>query len=305
MDKSIKFLGLIAIISVCSIFIFGTTSDSIKDTINNDKNTSETYQIKALKIPDNLEFAGEKVPLSKPEIIERIDRELLVNTYWQSNTMLLIKRAHKYFPLIEPILEKNGIPDDFKYLAAIESGLINATSPAGAKGFWQIMPETAKENSLEVNSNVDERYHIEKSTEVACIYLNKAKKKFGNWTLAAASYNAGMYGISKKLEEQLVDDYYDLLVSEETKRYLPRIIAVKEILSNPEKYGFIFDKEDLYTEEETKTIQVDSAIANIAIFSKQLGTNYNVLKLHNPWLRENNLNNGSKKLYEIKIPINK
>lgn len=304
MDKSIKILGLIAIISVCSIFIFGTASDSLKNAINNDKNTSETYQIKALKIPDNLEFAGEKVPLSKPEIVERIDRELLVNTYWQSNTMLLIKRAHKYFPIIEPILKKNGIPDDFKYLAAIESGLVNATSPAGAKGFWQIMPETAKENSLEVNSNVDERYHVEKSTEVACVYLNKAKKKFGNWTLAAASYNAGMYGISKKLEEQFVDDYYDLLVSDETKRYLPRIIAVKEILSNPSKYGFIFDKEDLYTEDETKTIQVDSTIANIAVFSKKLGTNYNVLKLHNPWLRENNLNNSSKKQYEIKIPIN-
>ena len=186
MDKSIKILGLVAIISICWLFIFGTSTDNIKTFITNEKNTSESYQIKALKIPDNLEFAGEKVPLDKPEILERVDRELLVNTYWQSNTMLLIKRAHKYFSIIEPILKKNGIPDDFKYLAAIESGLQNVTSPAGAKGFWQIMPETAKENSLEVNSNVDERYHLEKATEVACDYLNKAKRKFGNWTSPAA-----------------------------------------------------------------------------------------------------------------------
>ncbi len=304
MEKSVKILGLIAIISICSMFIFGTSSENSIGKVDNDKNTSETYQIRALKIPDNLEFAGEKVPLQKPEILERIDRELLVNTYWQSNTLLLIKRAHKYFPIIEPILKKNGIPDDFKYLAAIESGLQNVTSPAGARGFWQIMPETAKENSLEVNANVDERYHVEKATQVACDYLNKAKNKFGNWTSAAASYNAGMYGISKKMEEQFVDDYYDLMVSEETKRYLPRIIAVKEIISNPSKYGFIFDKEDLYTEDATKTIKVDTAIANIALFSKNLGTNYNVMKLHNPWLRENNLNNSSNKLYEIKIPVN-
>lgn len=302
MDKSIKILGLIAIISVSSMFIFGTKTDSIKNVLNSDKNTSETYQIKALKIPDYLEFAGEKVPLNKPDIYERIDKELLVNTYWQSNGLLLIKRAHKYFPIIEPILKKNGIPDDFKYLAVIESGLQNITSPAGATGFWQIMSATAKENNLEVNANVDERYHLEKSTEVACDYLKKAKNRFGNWTLAAASYNAGMYGISKKLEEQLVDDYYDLLVSDETKRYVPRIVAVKEILSNPEKYGFIFDKEDLYTEPEVKIIKVDSAITNIARFSKDLGINYMVLKLHNPWIRENNLNNASKKLYEIKIP---
>ncbi|WP_372793201.1 lytic transglycosylase domain-containing protein [Lutibacter sp.] len=304
MDKSIKILGLIAIISVSSIFIFGVKSDSLKKVLNSDKNTSEYYQIKALQIPENLDFAGERVPLEKPDIKERIDKELLVNTYWQSNGLLLIKRANKYFPIIEPILKKNGIPDDFKYLAVIESGLQNVISSAGATGFWQIMPETAKENKLEVNSNVDERYHIEKSTEVACKYLNKAKNRFGNWTLAAASYNAGMAGISNKLEAQYVSDYYDLLVADETKRYLPRIIAIKEILSNPEKYGFLFEKEDLYHEVPTKIIEVDTTITNIASFSKNLGINYMVLKLHNPWLRENTLNNSSKKLYEIKIPEN-
>ncbi|MEX1382401.1 lytic transglycosylase domain-containing protein [Lutibacter sp.] len=305
MKNTIKILGLIAIIMVSSLLIFATkTAPDNKENkkTDSDTNTSETYQIRALKIPSNLEFAGERVPIEKTGIKERIDRELLVNTYWQSNGLLLFKRAHKYFPIIEPILEKNGIPDDFKYLAVIESGLQNVTSPAGAKGFWQIMSSTAKENGLEVNSNVDERYHLEKATQVACDYLNAAKERFGNWTMAAAAYNAGNAGMSRRINDQKVDNYYDLLLVSETSRYLPRIVAVKEILSNPNKYGFIFDKEDLYALEATKTIKVDTAITNIAVFSKDLGINYKILKTHNPWLRENKLNNKSRKLYEIKVP---
>jgi len=306
MKTTLKILGLIAIIMVSSLLIFATESNpedkEIKDSNTSNTNTSESYQIRALKIPANLDFAGERVPIEKADIKERIDRELLVNTYWQSNGLLLFKRAHKYFPIIEPILEKNGIPDDFKYLAVIESGLQNVTSPAGAKGFWQIMSSTAKENGLEVNSNVDERYHLEKATQVACNYLNAAKKRFGNWTMAAAAYNAGNAGMSRRIKAQKVDNYYDLLLVSETSRYLPRIVAVKEILSNPNKYGFIFEKEDLYALEVTKTIKVDTAITNIAIFSKDLGVNYKILKTHNPWLRENKLNNKSRKLYEIKIP---
>jgi len=312
MKNTIKILGLVAIIMVSSLLIFATENNSDtstetsekKETIKNNSNTSESYQIRALKIPSNLEFAGEQVPIEKGDIRERIDRELLVNTYWQSNGLLLFKRANKYFPIIEPILAKNGIPDDFKYLAVIESGLQDVTSPAGAKGFWQIMSSTAKEKGLEVNSNVDERYHLEKATQVACDYLNASKKRFGSWTLAAAAYNAGNAGISRRLKAQKVDDYYDLLLVSETSRYLPRIVAVKEILSNPSKYGFIFDEEDLYTLEETKIIKVDTAIANIAEFSKNLGINYKILKNHNSWLRENKLNNKSRKLYEIKIPVN-
>ena len=305
MNKSIKFLGLIAIIMISSLFIFSTSTISTKNTDGkneSDKNTSETYKIKALKIPLNLTFAGEPVPIEKSDIKERIDRELLVNTYWQSNGLLLFKRANKYFPIIEPILEKNGIPNDFKYLAVIESGLQNVTSPAGAKGFWQIMKPTAKENGLEVNTNVDERYHLEKATQVACDYLNAAKERFGNWTMAAAAYNAGNAGIARKIEAQKVTSYYDLLLGEETQRYVPRMVALKEILSNPQKYGFEFDTEDLYKLENTKIIEVDTVITNIAQFSKNLGINYKVLKLHNPWLRENKLNNKSKKLYRLKIP---
>lgn len=261
------------------------------------------YQIKAVKIPDGINFSGELVPVEKADIKERMDRELLVNTYWQSNTLLLMKRAHKFFPIIEPILAEYGVPDDFKYLALIESGLMNVTSPAGAKGFWQIMKDTAKENGLEVNSNVDERYNIEKATKVACKYLVKSHKRFGSWTLAAAAYNGGNAGISRRLKSQRVDDYYDLLLGEETSRYVFRIVAVKEIISHPSVYGFKYDQEDLYNLEQTKIVKVDTAITDIALFAQNFGTNYKEIKIHNPWLREPKLNNGSRKLYEIKIPL--
>ncbi|MCD6543799.1 MAG: lytic transglycosylase domain-containing protein, partial [Flavobacteriaceae bacterium] len=253
------------------------TDISQKDDLNDPKkNTSETYQIKALKIPDNLNFAGERVPVEKEDIKERIDRELLVNTYWQSNGLLYFKRSHKFFPVIEPILKKYGIPDDFKYLALIESGLQNVTSPAGAKGFWQLMPATAKEYGLEVNSNVDERYNLEKSTIAACQYLLESKEQFGNWTLVAASYNAGKRGISRRIEAQKVTDYYDLLLVDETARYLPRIVAVKEIISNPKKYGFIFEKEDLYNNVRTKKLKIDTAITDLASFAINQEINYKI-----------------------------
>ncbi len=307
MKDAIKILGLVAIIMVSSLFIFSTEKTTKTETqlqSTSDSNTSETYQIKALKIPAGLNFAGEKVPMQKEGVRERIDRELLVNTYWQSNGLLMFKRANKYFPIIEPILKENGVPDDFKYLAVIESGLQNVTSPAGARGVWQLMKTTAKENGLEVNSNVDERYHLEKATLVACEYLKEAKEKFGSWTMAAAAYNAGRTGMQRKINAQQVHDYYDLLLGEETSRYIPRIIAVKEILSNPKKYGFLFDSEDLYTASDVKIVKVDTVITNIASFSKDFDINYKILKAYNPWLRENKLNNASKKMYEIKIPVN-
>jgi hypothetical protein len=253
-------------------------------------------------LPSNLDFSGEAVPLDQPDIRERLDKELLVNTYWQSNMMLLLKRANKYFPTIELILEEEGVPDDFKYLAVIESALENVRSPKGAKGFWQIMPGTAKEYGLEVNSNVDERYHIEKSTRVACTYLKKAKERLGSWTLAAASYNRGMYGTDRLLSKQLSDNYYDLLLNSETSRYVFRILAVKEIMSNPRAYGFIFDTEDLYQPIPVRKIGLDTAIGNIAQFAKEQSINYKILKIHNPWLIQNHLNNRSRKYYEISVP---
>ena len=271
--------------------------------LENEGSTFENdYNIYALEIPEVLDFSGESMPLQSPDIRERIDRELLVNTYWQSNGLLLFKRSHKYFPVIEPILKSYGIPNDFKYLALIESGLQNVTSPAGAKGFWQIMKPTGKEYGLEINSNVDERYDFEKSTHVACQYILKAKEKFGNWTLAAAAYNAGITGISKRLEDQNVSGYYDLLLGEETGRYLFRIVALKEIFSTPKKYGFNFDETHLYTLPETYEVKVDTAITDMVKFAESFGLNYKQLKMHNPWLRDPFLNNKTRKLYTLKIP---
>jgi hypothetical protein len=199
-------------------------------------------------------------------------------------------------------LKKNGIPDDFKYLAVIESGLTNAVSSAKATGVWQIMEATAKENGLEVNDNVDERYNLEKSTEVACKYLLNSKEKLGSWTLAAAAYNAGDSGVSRRMEEQNVTDYYDLLLSEETGRYVFRIVALKEILTHPDVYGFNFRDKDLYSNIPTFKVEVDTAVTNFTKFAESFGINYKILKVHNPWLRDRFLNNKSKKKYLIDIP---
>ncbi|MEP0131970.1 MAG: lytic transglycosylase domain-containing protein [Eudoraea sp.] len=273
-----------------------------KDIEIKDKNVSSEYRISAIEIPADLNFANEIVPQEDPEIMERVDREFLVNTYWQSNALLLMKRAHKYFPVIEPILSKNGIPDDFKYLAVAESGLQNVVSHAGATGFWQIMKATGREYGLEINGNVDERYHLEKSTEVACRYLQKYKEKYGSWTLAAAAYNAGPGSINKYMGIQKANDYYDLLLGEETGRYVFRILAIKEILSNPEKYGFDIESDDLYNAVPTFNVVVEEPVQNFADFAQQYEINYKILKRHNPWLREPHLNNASGKTYTLEIP---
>ncbi|TXE20014.1 lytic transglycosylase domain-containing protein [Psychroserpens burtonensis] len=303
-------LAAIGLVCVSGLFIFAIQSDKVgqSDKAGSDNDVVETtrmindYNVYALSVPDNLNFAGEAMPLQDPDILERMDRELLVNTYWQSNGLLMFKRAEKYFPIIEPILKKNGIPDDFKYLAVIESGLTNAVSPAGARGVWQIMPATGRENGLEVNSNVDERYHLEMATEVACKYLLKSKENLGSWTLAAAAYNAGNAGVSNRLREQDVNAYYDLLLGEETGRYLFRIVALKEILTHPKKYGFNFTSKDLYKTIPTYKVEVDTAVTDFTKFAQRYGINYKILKIHNPWLREPKLNNSSRKKYVIEIP---
>ena len=299
MKKSLRILSLLSITLITVFFIKGIN----KATYDKLPNTHANYKIQSLKLPNNLNLAGERVPLEKSDIRERMDRELLVNTYWQSNGLLLIKRANKYFPILEPLLKKYGLPDDFKYLAVAESGLIDETSSVGAAGMWHFMKGTGKEYGLEINNNVDERYNIEKATKVAAEYLKKSKASLGSWTLAAAAYNAGNYGVSSRLKTQQVTSYYDAILPDETERYVFRIIALKEVLSNPEKYGFVFEQGDLYTLEKTRTVKVDTAITNIATFAKKFGITYKELKIHNAWLRENKLNNKSRKMYEIKIPI--
>ena len=288
------FFSLLVAVSLSLAF---SSDDNLKRS-----NLIFDYNVYALPIPENLNFSEEPLPLYLPDIRERMDRELLVNTYWQSNSLLLFKRAHKYFPIIEPILEQYGIPEDFKYLAVIESGLQNVTSPAGAKGFWQIMKSTGKEYGMEINSNVDERYHLKLSTHLACQYLLKAKKKLGSWTLAAASYNAGISGIASELNRQSVSAYYDLLLGEETGRYLFRIVALKEIMTHPKNYGFNFEDKDLYTYAPTFEVEVDTAVSDFVEFAKNFGLNYKQLKLHNPWLRDDFLNNKSRKKHLIELP---
>lgn len=269
--------------------------------------TSNVYPVRRAheftKVPMVIDFAGEKVPMSVADVYERFDRELTVNVNLHATTELVIKRANRAFPVIEPILKKNGVPDDFKYLAVIESGLVNATSPSGAKGVWQFMPETAKQMGMEVNDIVDERYHLEKSTQLACDYLLKAKAKFGNWTMAAASYNGGVNGMDRFMAAQKVTDYYDLLVNEETSRYVFRILALKEIMQNQQKYGYSVPPEVLYKLIPTKKIEVNANIDDLALFAIDQGINYKILKVHNPWLREKKLVVQPNKTYWIEIPL--
>lgn len=299
MNKTMRFFSYIGVIALAVVLTYSVTASVAK--ANEERKTSEYYQIKALKLPEDMSFAGEKANLKDPEVYERVDRELLVNTYWQSSMLLYLKRAHKYFPVIEPILEKHGVPNDFKYLAVIESGLTNATSSAGAKGFWQFMPATAKEYGMEVNDFVDERYHLEIATENACKYLKSAKAKLGSWSLAAAAYNSGNKNVSDRLAHQKVDNYYDLLLLDETARYVPRLLAVKEIMQNPEKYGYLVEKEDLYNLEKTREVKVDSTITNMTAFAQKFDMTYKDLKTLNPWLRNTTLDNKLKKVYYIKV----
>ena len=301
MSKWLERIGLIFLALIMGkLLSFSTHTDPDDKEFLHQFNSS--YEVYALTIPDDLDFAGEKVPLRDMEVYERFDRELLVNTYWQSNTLLMLKRAHKYFPIIEPILKKHGVPDDFKYLAVIESGLQNVVSPAGATGYWQLMEATAKERGLMVDKEVDERYHIEKSTEAACKYLLEAKRKFGSWTLAAASFNMGMGGLERQMERQGVDNYYDLLLNNETSRYVFRVIAVKNIMTQPEKYGYKFRKKDLYVMPPIEKVKIDSAVANWAEWASAFNLSYKTLKTHNPWLRQSYLTNADSAVYTIWIP---
>ena len=282
------------------VFIFLSFSISKNKFITN--GTESTYKIYSISIPKKVSFAGEEMSLDEDDLIERMDKEFLVNTYWQSNTILLIKRANKYFPQIEKILIAEGVPTDFKYLALIESGLQNVTSPSGAKGFWQIMKTTGKEYGLEINGNVDERYNLSLSTRLACKYLKKAKDKFGSWTLAAAAYNRGINGVQNKITNQNQTAYKNILFGEETKRYVFRIIALKNIIESPESFGFYIEEEQMYKPIKYKEIKIDIPLNNLSDFSKDLGLNYKNFKIYNPWLLENHLNNKSRKTYTISIP---
>ena len=301
-------IGLAATaVFISGLFIAAIQSPKVADqtietSVSEQQQTPQILRVEALDIPRVMTFAGESVPLQDTDVRERLDREIHVNTYWHSNMLLMIKKANRFFAEIEPLLKKYNLPDDFKYLAVAESGLDNVTSSAGASGFWQFMRATGKQYGLEINSYVDERYNLELATKVASEYLRNSKELFGSWINAAAAYNAGNAGISKQMKRQDATDYYNLLLNPETGRYVFRILAFKEILSNPEKYGFFVDQDDLYQAIPTNTIVVDTPIEDFAKFAKQQGINYKILKIHNPWLRDTFLKNASGKKYHIKIP---
>ena len=263
-----------------------------------------TPAAKSIPIPSYMTFAEELVPLTAPDVRERLDRELHINTYWHNNTIFLIKRAHRWFPAMEEVLAREGVPDDFKYLTAIEGNLRNDVSPKNAVGFWQIRRPTGRELGLEITREVDERYDPIKSTEAACKYLKRAYEKFGNWTMAAASYNRGVAGMERAIKNQHVDSYYDLLLNEETSRYIFRILAIKEIIKNPRNYYFDIQAEHLYEPYDLTLVEVTETVPSLVDFSKDLGINYKILKLHNPWLRQDKLTVRSGKVYSIAIPRN-
>ncbi|NUY82028.1 lytic transglycosylase domain-containing protein [Flavobacterium sp. MAH-1] len=293
MNSINKLTFIAAAILVSSFLIYGVSTDTKKELLH--ENTKMYF-------PSQADFCGEAVPLQISDVRERFDRELLVNANLDATTLIIIKRANRAFPVIEPILAKYGVPDDFKYLAVIESGLVNAVSPAGARGVWQFMPATAKERGMEVNDIVDERYNLEKSTEAACKYLIDAKARLGSWTLAAASYNGGISGVNKQIDFQKVSNYYDLLLTDETARYVFRIIALKEIMKNPAMYGFTVAPEETYPLLPVRKVEVDSTIDDLAAFANGQGINYKILKIHNPWLRDRKLTNVARKKYVIDIP---
>ena len=294
-------LSIIGILFIAANLFFISNTNAAVDE-KPDGTFPQDYKIISPKIPDNISIFGEGIPLENFEVYERVDRELLINTYWHSATILAIKRAARWFPIIEPILKQNNIPDDFKYLAVVESNLENIVSPAGAAGYWQFIKSAAKQYGLEVSDQVDERYHIEKSTQAACNYLKEAFDMFGNWTMTASSYNAGISGIDKWSGLQKSTNYWNLVLGSETSRYVSRIIAVKIIMGNPEAYGYDLKGDDLYKPLKYKEVKLDSSVTDFADYAAALGLNYKTLKLYNPWLRDTTLKNKTGVTYKIKIP---
>ena len=297
MKKNLKnVLYTTAVVGVASTFIFAASSSTTNTAIDQKGPTDHR-----VSLPTSANFAGERTPLDIIDVKERFDREMIINANLHSSTTLVIKRAERYFPIIEPILKRNNIPDDFKYLCVIESTLSNVVSPAGASGFWQFMKGTAGEYNLVVDDTVDERYHLEKATEAACRYFKDAKDRFGSWTMVAAAYNRGMAGMTKAMNSQYVDNYYDLFLNQETSRYVFRILAMKEIMSNPELYGYDIPKSDKYPPIPMRYITVDKDIEDLPMFAIEQGSNYKLLKLYNPWLVNTNLKTKGK-TYTIELP---
>ena len=283
------------------IFIFATgkTNDDeiYTQALKND------YRIYSPVLPDTIRFAGEAVPMDVYYVREALDREILSNMYWHTNTILNMKRAYRHFPVIEPILKKHGVPSDLKYLAVIESGLLNVTSPAKAQGYWQFIKATGKKYGLEITDEVDMRNSLEASTEAACKFLKALYAQFGSWTLAAAAYNCGENGLQRQINLQSVNNYYDLRLNSETARYVYRIVAVKLIMQDPQSYGFNLRYKDMYPQIPYRTVELKGQNVDLYEFAKDNGTTYKMLREMNPWLITNKLVNKENKTYIVKLPI--
>ncbi len=260
-------------------------------------------QVSPPPILEELQFAGAPLPLERVGVRERMEKELLIGTFRHSSSLLTLKRSGRWFPVIEPILIDSGIPVDFKYLSVIESGLANAVSPSDARGFWQFMKPAAEEFGLRVDRDVDERYHVVKATRAACAYLNKAHRRYGDWVLAAASYNMGMSGLSRRMDEQGGAAYWDLMLNDETARYVYRLYATKQVMEDPEAHGFVLQAEDWYAPLETRdTVLVDS-VDDLSALAQRMGVSYNALKTLNPWLRSRKLPIDDDQYYVLRLPL--
>ena len=300
-----QILGLAALVLVAWAFAFSMDSAPATLSANAGRCAVDTLpqQVSPPRIQAGLDFAGTPLPLERIGVRERMEKELLIGTFRHSSSLLTLKRSGRWFPMMEPILVDSGIPVDFKYLSVIESGLANAVSPSDARGFWQFMEPAAEEFGLRVDRDVDERYHVEKATRAACAYLNEAYRRYGDWLLAAASYNMGMSGVSRRLEEQHGTAYWDLMLNNETARYVYRLYATKQVMESPEQHGFRLAAEDWYAPIPTRdTILVDS-VEDLAAFARESGVSYNALKTLNPWLRTDRLPIREDQYYVVRLPL--
>ncbi len=300
--KKIAIFSILPILGSTIIILAGAGQKPDHSLDQKEEKLRKEYHVLTPELPEKMTFAGENVPLNLFYVRESLDRELIVNTYFHSSTIMLFKRAHRYFPIIEPILKQNGIPEDFKYLALIESGLRNVVSPAGAAGYWQFLKTTGREYGLEVNKYIDERYNLVKATHAACEYLKDSYEIYGNWALVAAAYNAGKSRIKNVLESQKTDNYYELYLNTETGRYVYRILAIKLIFENPQDYGFFLRQSDFYPVIPTYTVNVDTTINDLVAFAHKFDISYRELKEFNPWLRAPQMPDKSRKLYTITLP---
>jgi len=301
-------LYIVALAGILTLAVFGSYKEKEEKLppIDNSSRAVLSQRVESVTLSKTFDLAGEVIPTTIPDIRERLERELLRNAYYHSSTVMNIKRSRRFFPKIEQILAEEGVPQDFKFLAVAESDLTQATSPAGAKGIWQFMRGTGKEYGLEVNNDIDERMHFEKSTRAACKFLKKLHSRFGSWTMAAAAYNMGGSRLNRESTAQKSKYYYDLNLNQETARYVFRIAALKELMTYPETYGYYLDPQDYYPElSDFSTVEQTTTVENLGDFAAKYGISYRQLKVYNPWMKSTRLPNASGKRYEIKIPNTK